>query len=109
MKKWELLLRETYADFVREHGVAPGVHRLRKELETKCGARLAPRYPRNTEDADFHPWNNDPRQIGTRAPLRSIELHRVPGHLTAYNRIPTTAMGSRPTPTLSSNAYGRGY
>lgn len=109
VKKWELMLRETYADCVREHGVAPGVHRLRKELETKCGARLAPRYPRCTEDADFHPWNNDPRQIGTRAPLRSIELHRVPGHLTAYNRIPTTAMGSRPTPTLSSNAYGRGY
>jgi hypothetical protein len=108
VKKWELLLRETYADLVREHGIAPGVHRLRVELETKCGARLAPRYPRCEEDTDLHPYNNDARQIGTRAPLRSIELHRVPGHLTAYNRIPTTAMGGRPTAMLQSNAYGRG-
>lgn len=109
VKKWELLLRETYADLVREHGIAPGVHRLRTELKAKCGARLAPRYPRCEEDADLHPWNNDPRQIGTRAPLRSIELHRVPGHLTAYNRIPTNAPGARPTATLQSNAYGRGF
>ena len=108
VKKWGLLLRETYADLVREHGVAPGVHRLRKELETKCGARLAPHYPRYEEDADLHPWNNDPRQVGTRAPLRSIELHRVPGHLTAFSRIPTTAIGGRPTAILSSNASGRG-
>ena len=108
VKQWELLLRETYADLVREHGVAPGVHRLRKELETKCGARLSPHYPRIEEGADLHPWNNDPRQVGTRAPLRSIELHRVPGHLRAFSRIPTTAIGGRPTAILSSNAYGRG-
>lgn len=108
VKKWELLLRETYADCVREHGIAPGVHRLRKELEAKCGARLAPRFPRCEEDADLHPWNNDPRQKGTRAALRCIDLYRMPGHLAAYNRIPTTAIGASPAAGLSSNAYGRG-
>ena len=56
---------------------------------------------------DLHPWNNDGRQIGT-SPTAQHRLHRVPGHLTAYNRIPTTAMGGRPTAMLQSNAYGRG-
>lgn len=108
-KKWELALREIYADFVREHGVAPGVYRLRELMAAKCGARLAPRYPRAAEDRDLHPWNNDPRQIGVRVPLRSIELHRVAGHLTAFNRIPTTADSGRPAAAVSSNAYGRGW
>ena len=56
-KAWDLALRECYGDFVRQHGIAPGVHRLRELLQAggHCGAALAPRYPRQPEDADFHP------------------------------------------------------
>ena len=86
-KAWDLALRECYGDFVRQHGIAPGVHRLRELLQAggHCGAALAPRYPRQPEDADFHPWNNDPNQAA-RAPRRPIELHRVPGHLRGFGR-----------------------
>jgi hypothetical protein len=76
-------------------------------MARRCGAQLAPRYPRHPDDLHFHPWNNDSKQRGVRAPLRAIELHRVRGELRGFCRIPVTA-ASRPPAILSSAAYGAG-
>ena len=101
--QWEMGLRDVYNDLLREAGVAPGARRLVKHLAAAHAA--APRYPRDQKDKDFHPWNNDGRQVAARVPLHRIELS---GRHAGYNRIPVNG-SMRPSHMQASAAYGNGY